>query len=249
MNKDITFVITSADRFDLLETTLDSFFQYNTAPIVRHILTEDRGGVSVLGILKKHQVEFDVFINEPPIGAFPSIDMVYKTITTPYIFHCEDDWRFFRSGFIEESMVLLEAFPNISMVLNRRRGQTPMSDLIYQGEIQKYQGIEFRCAPMLAHPHWLGYSFNPGLRRLSDYKKMGSFGRWGVEIDASIFFKRQGMTMATLEDPACETTGGKRHVKDPALTRNWRSHVQEKQRTLVHHLELMLHILGLRKAR
>jgi len=249
MNKDITFVVTSAGRFDLLEVTLDSFFEYNTAPIARYVLTEDRGGKSVIEMLQKYPAEFDVFVNDPPIGAFKSIDRVYGTITTPYIFHCEDDWRFFRSGFIEESMVLLDACSHISMVLNRRRGQTPMSDRIYQGEVQQYQGIKFRCAPMLAHPHWLGYSFNPGLRRLSDYRKMGSFGRWGVEIDASIYFKRQGMTMATLEDPACETIGQGRHISDPALTRNWRSLFYQKQRTLAHHLENTLKRLGLRKPR
>ena len=245
----ITFVITSAGRFDLLETTLDTFLQYNSAPIARYILVEDRGGEAVLSVLKKYQVQFEVFINNPPLGQIASIDLAYKTISTPYIFHCEDDWRFFRSGFIEESMALLQAFPCISTVISRRHGQTPMSDLIYQGELQHYQGIAYRCAPRLVHPHWLGYSFNPGLRRLWDYQEMGSFGRWGVEIDVSIFFKRRGMTMATLEEPACETTGRKRHVTDPTWSRDWRSHVQEKQRTLAHHMEALLHTLGIRKGR
>jgi len=246
---DITFVITSAARFDLLVTTLDSFFQYNTAPISRYVLVEDRGGRSVLDILEKYPVKFDVMINDPPVGAIASVDRAYRTVTTPYIFHCEDDWRFFRSGFVEESMALLEAFPDISVVVSRRRGQTPMSDLIYQGALRKHQDIAFRRAPTLAHPHWLGYSFNPGLRRLSDYRKIGSFGRWGVEIDASIYFKRMGMTMAVLEEPACETTGWKRHVKDPTWARNWRGRLQQKQRTLAHYAQAVLHGLGIRKER
>jgi hypothetical protein len=244
---EITFVITSAARFDLLETTLDSFFQYNSAPIARYVLVEDRGGASVRDILKKYPAEFDVIINRSPVGAIASVDLAYKTVTTPYIFHCEDDWKFFRSGFIEESLVLLEAFPRISMVLCRRRGQTPMSDLIYQGALQTYRGVAFRCAPRLAHPHWLGYSFNPGLRRLADYGKVGSFGRWGVEIDASIFFKRLGMTMAVLEHPACETIGWKRHVPDPTWKRNWRGRLRQKQRSFVHYTELVLDRLGVRK--
>ena len=246
---DITFVITSAARFDLLATTLESFFQYNTAPISRYVLVEDRGGRSVLDILEKYPAKFDVMINDPPAGAIASVDLAYRTVTTPYIFHCEDDWRFFRSGFVEESMVLLEAFPEISVVVSRRRGQTPMSDLIYQGALQKHKGIAFRCAPMLAHPHWLGYSFNPGLRRLSDYRKIGSFGRWGVEIDVSIYFKRMGMTMAILEEPACETTGWKRHVKDPTWGRNWRGRIQQKQRTLAHYTQIVLNRLGIRRER
>lgn len=244
---DITFVVVSAGRFDLLETTLDSFFESNSAAIARYILVEDRGGAAVLDVLKKYPAKFDVMINQPAIGAIASVDRAYSSVATPYIFHCEDDWRFFRSGFVEESVTLLEAFQDISMVLCRRRGQTPMSDLIYQGELRKYRGIAFRIAPRLAHPHWLGYSFNPGLRRLSDYKEIGSFGRWGVEIDASIFFKRRGMTMAALEEPACETTGWKRHVSDPTWSRNWRGLIQEKRRSLEHHAEALLHRLGIRK--
>jgi len=246
---DITFVVISAGRFDLLETTLDSFLEYNSAAVARHILVEDRGGEAVLDVLKKYPVKFDVMINQPPIGAIAGVDRAYSSVATPYIFHCEDDWRFFRPGFVEESMALLEAFPEISMVLCRRRGQSAVSDLIYQGELRTYRGIAYRVAPKLAHPHWLGYSFNPGLRRLSDYKEIGSFGRWGVEIDASIFFKRRGMAMAVLEEPACETTGWKRHVSDPTWSRNWRGLIQEKRRSLVHHAEAMLHHLGIRKVR
>jgi hypothetical protein len=251
MEQDVTFVVTSCARLDLLERTLDSFFEYNSAPIARYILTEDGGGASVLSVVEKYQAEFDVFVNEPPIGQIASIDLAYKSIATPYIFHCEDDWRFFRSGFIEESMALLDAFTNISMVLIRRRGQHPVSDLIYQdqGEIQNYQGIAFRYAPRLAHRHWLGYSFNPGLRRLSDYRRMGTFGHWGHEIDASIFFKRKGMTMAVLEEPACETTGWKRHVTDTVRSRNCRSYVRQQQRSLAHYTETMLSRLGSREVR
>ena len=41
MKKEVTLVITSAGRFDLLKETLDSFFEYNTYPIKKIIITED----------------------------------------------------------------------------------------------------------------------------------------------------------------------------------------------------------------
>jgi len=53
-------------------------------------------------------------------------------------------------------------------------------------------------------PVWDGLSFNPGARRLSDYKRMGSFqqlrGRNGTEIEmsASSYFRRGGYVMADL---------------------------------------------------
>jgi len=39
--EDVTAVITSCGRFDLLEETLDSFFEFNTYPIKKIIITED----------------------------------------------------------------------------------------------------------------------------------------------------------------------------------------------------------------
>ena len=39
--KEVTLVITSCEKFDLLEETLDSFFEYNTYPIKKIIITED----------------------------------------------------------------------------------------------------------------------------------------------------------------------------------------------------------------
>ena len=39
--KDVSLVITSCGRFDLLKRTLDSFFEKNTYPIKKIIITED----------------------------------------------------------------------------------------------------------------------------------------------------------------------------------------------------------------
>ena len=61
-----------------------------------------------------------VIVNRPSLGQIASIDKAYATVTTPYIFHCEDDWRFFRSGFIESSLALLQLDRSISVVCSRR---------------------------------------------------------------------------------------------------------------------------------
>lgn len=39
--EEVTLVITSCGRFDLLKRTLDSFFEKNTYPIKKIIITED----------------------------------------------------------------------------------------------------------------------------------------------------------------------------------------------------------------
>ena len=150
-----------------------------------------------------------MLFNDPPRGQMKSIDRAYADVTTPFIFHCEDDWRFFRSGFIEESLLLLAHFADISTVLCRRRGQNLMHDVIaYSSGVSRFSGVEFRRPAVGAHEFWGGYSLNPGLRRLADYQRIGPFGECRHEFDASVWFKRAGMGFAVLEHPACGTTGG-----------------------------------------
>ena len=215
----ITFVITSCDRFDLLEECLASFLRYNTADINRYLVIEDSGKNSVRNVVDQFDIPVDVIVNEPSLGQIASIDRAYQTIDTPYIFHCEDDWRFFRPGFVEESLTLLRHDPSISTVLSRRSGQNENHDRIFSAPLRTYEGIEYRKPKVWSEPYWLGYSFNPGLRRLSDYKRIASFSKWGEEKHASIFFKRRGMTVSQLENPAVETSGTERRLpkKKPEL--------------------------------
>ena len=212
----ITFVLTSCGRFDLLTGTIASFLAFNTAPIARYLVVEDSGDASVRDVLARFDVEIEVLVNDPPLGQMKSIDRAYAGVTTPYIFHCEDDWRFFRSGFVEESLLLLEHFADISTVLCRRRGQNLMHDMFaYSVGVSRFSGVEFRRPALSVHEFWGGYAFNPGLRRLADYQRIGPFGGCRHELDASVRFKRVGMGCVILEHPACETTGSARRLRDP----------------------------------
>lgn len=220
---DITFVLTSCGRFDLLAETMASFLACNTAPIARYVVIEDSGDAAVRDVLAASDVAIDVIVNDPPLGQMPSIDRAYAGVQTPYIFHCEDDWRFFRSGFIEDSLALLEQFPDISTVGCRRAGQNPNHDRITRaGELGCWQGVEFRRQAAGADRVWGGYSLNPGLRRLADYHRMGTFAAMVHEGIASQWFKGQRMCVAVLENPACETTGSERHVFHNRLVRSRR---------------------------
>jgi hypothetical protein len=222
----ITFVITSCGRFDLLEECLESFFTYNTSPISRYLLVEDSGDHQVHDIIAKFNVPIEVIVNDPPIGQTAAIDRAYHRVTTTYIFHCEDDWRFFRSSFIEESLLLLKHDPSITAVVCRRPGQNPHFDLIFQNSLlQSFDHVRYRIPDPWLDPYWLGYSFNPGLRRLSDYQLLGSFSKWGHEANASMYFKLRGRMVAVLDNPAYETSGIERRLPKP-----WRPEVPPEQR-------------------
>lgn len=209
----ITFVLTSCGRFDLLETTLASFFKQNTAPIERYILIEDSGDEAVREVAAKFPHDIEVVINRPKLGQLKSIDLAYSRVTTPYIFHCEDDWEFTRPGFIEDSMRLLEAFEDVVMVALRSPVDAPPEAL--EQPLEHYQGIGYRQMSSASRPDWFGMSFNPGLRRLKDYQRVGTYSDIGEEKNLSIHYKRLGYRMIMLEDGGVFHLGDKRTVRDP----------------------------------
>lgn len=218
MSTEITFVLTSCGRFDLLAETMRSFLACNTAPIARYVVIEDSGDASVRDVVAGLGVDVDLIVNETRLGQMASIDRAYGTVGTPHIFHCEDDWRFFRGGFIEESAAVLDGDARISMVNGRRLGQNPVHDAIFRhAPLRRVSGVEVRAPSIEASDIWGGYGFNPGLRRLSDYRRIGSFASRGHEKHISMWFKRRGMGMVTLEHPAWETIGRARHVPDPTI--------------------------------
>lgn len=84
---DITLVVTSCGRFDLLQRTLESFDRFNTAPIREVFITEDSGDDAVRQAIPDHWREHcTVFVNRPKLGQLASIDLAYASVTTPHHF-------------------------------------------------------------------------------------------------------------------------------------------------------------------
>jgi hypothetical protein len=228
MESPISFVLTSCGRFDLLEETLSSFFRHNRAPIARYILVEDSGDDAVRESVAKCGIEFTILVNNPKLGQLRSIDRAYAAVETPFILHCEDDWRFLRGGFIEESIRILNAFPNVSGVHLRRTGQNPLFDEGFKNsEISVFEDIRFRVMNLQRCPPWGGYSFNPSVVRVADYKAMGPFSKFRHEPQISEAFAQRGRAIACLEEPACETIGRGRHVHDP-FAKDWRANLRQR---------------------
>ena len=177
---EVTFCLTSCGRMDELEKTVDSFIKYNDYPIKNWFIVEDSGDSKQHDILKKLNAEkwdsrFMLFLNNENIGQNASIDKMYKNVSTEYIFHCEEDWEFYRGGFIEDSMKVLETQPKVLQVWIR-----PKSDKILN-PIEKRQftlpgGVVVRRVLPVSFKiktgivkNYMGFSWNPGLRRKSDW--------------------------------------------------------------------------------
>ncbi len=171
----VTAVVTSCARHDLLTLTLRSFFAHNTHPETRMIVVEDGGqdpDDSVKAEFRDRPIEW---INTGGrAGQLRAVDLAYSKVETPYVFHMEDDWQFLRPGFIEKSMEILKAEPMCLQVWIKagrvgRRGHGAE-------EIDRVSnGVGWRPVIRERKNFWHGFSFNPGLRRLREYRLLGRF--------------------------------------------------------------------------
>jgi hypothetical protein len=241
----VTVVFTSCQRFDLLERTLASFFAVNDYPLTRVLVVEDSADAGVHAVVdrfKQHGLE--VLLNGSRLGQRQSIDRAYASVATEYIFHCEDDWVFGRAGIIRESVDILDADPDIVMVLARRAEDTPWyfkSIPILQRGAARYRKI----GPKV-HPVWFSFSFNPGLRRLSDYRQIaGGYASLPSEAAISQFYKAKGRAMAALDDARVTHTGDEGRTTYPPPKRTMAWHFSKASGAVQRRTGHLLRLLGL----
>jgi len=187
---EITFVLISNDRLELLEKTLSSFFRFNTCKIDRFILIDDSDSKRVSAFMAQQYPEFEFISNKKRLGQIASIDRVYSMVDTEWIFHCEDDWEFFRKGFIEDSMAILTEYPNLINVWIRDLNDTnghPYEKAVLQTKC----GVQFHLLETSYKKWWHGFTFNPTLKRLSDWKKITKYKDCKIRItEKSIQFDK-----------------------------------------------------------
>jgi GT2 family glycosyltransferase len=206
----ITVIVTSSNRFDLLERTLDSFLALNTYPIEKYIINEDSGNVEcVKKIIDKYGHLFHVLFHPKREGLSTALDNLMLHVTTPYVFNIEDDWEFFGNpNFMQESLDILEKDYSTYQVWIRDKNdhKHPLSkknnlfDLVSKG----YQG------------HWGGFSFNPSLRRFSDIKMIfpNGFKEFGDEALCSKQAESFNYKAVSLTNPAIRHIGYGRHTEN-----------------------------------
>jgi hypothetical protein len=224
-----TVVVTSCGRFDLLRQTLTSLLATLDHPHEAFVIAEDSGDSGIYAAVASFGVDFQILLNQPKLGQMGSIDRAYQQVTTPLIFHCEDDWEFSRKGYLAQSARLLELYPDVSMVGLRSRDD--LNPLMRGVPTQNAEGIPFYFYEPKRHPEYFSYAFNPGLRRLEDYHRLGPFARLGHEPDISYAFKKAGFRMAELEVPAVHHIGWGRHVDDPTQPARSRTLVQRLRKS------------------
>lgn len=188
--KDVTFCLTSCGRNDLLEKTLDSFFKYNTYPIDRYIIIEDSADPKVFEeceILnrEKYDNKLEFVFNHEKLGQSASIDKAYTMVKTEYIFHCEEDWEFYRSGFVEDSIKVLKTQPKVIQAWIRPKNDRILNKiepniftLPFGVSVRRVLPTSFivkganKDGTDMVIKDYMGFSWNPGVKRLKDWQEL-----------------------------------------------------------------------------
>jgi GT2 family glycosyltransferase len=217
-------ILTSYNRFDLLRETLTSLLAFY--PDLELYVYDDYGYDRMP--LKNRQ-ELAYLMRDFPtvkfeagrhrIGQIAALDHLMQHITDEYYFTCEDDWRFVGGGFIEDSLYALDESPN--MIQCQLRGYDDLNGHPISDDTHCISQVDFTkmlwFKVMSTNYTWRGFSFNPSVRRLSDYRKIGSYGAvatfdptkpWQAEKDIGEWYYQQGYHAVVLENRYVEHIGG-----------------------------------------
>jgi hypothetical protein len=175
----VTICVTSCGRHDLLKRTLESLSKCAIdMPIHETIIIEDGDAKRpewLNGRLLGLGDNIRWISNRTRIGQWASIDKLYDAVETELIFHCEDDWEFDGRPFLAASAEILKNNPKILQVSLRGDDNTSGHPIEWVGDSNHLYQIQ--------KPYWRdvwgGFSGNPGLRRKSDWQRIGSYGRIG----------------------------------------------------------------------
>lgn len=209
----VTLIITSCGRPDLLLRTLDSFYKHLDFELSEVWVYEDSGKA---GINKEVEEKYSHVKFIQPIfqkGQIVAQDTLWGEVKTPYVLTWEEDWETYKGGFFNKALEILDADEKIIQVLFRH----PMDN---NGHPTLPGGPHYRI--LSTSYHWKGFSFSPSLKRLKDYKKIGSYGKHtkfnpsdpgASERKIGIVYWQMGYKAAILKDGYVRHIGAFRHVK------------------------------------
>ena len=201
MTHPLTIIVTSCDRFDLLERTLDSFFALNKYPYVAfHVHNDSLNPVP--DFLKQKCISRNITWHEgTKRGLSASWDYLVNLVETEYFLNLEDDFEFFGNpNFIEESIKLLERFHQVWI-----RDESDHNHRIKHGFENEL------CNRVVPNETWCGFTFNPSIRQLSRWKiwfPNGVTGKDEIDISRSLYPYYKAVS---LKNSSIRHIGGGRH--------------------------------------
>lgn len=225
----ITFTITTCKRFDLFEKTINSFLNCCTDlhRIDKWLCVDDNSSEEDRIKMKEKYPFFTFYFKTKDEKGHPrSMNIIRNTVTTPFIFHMEDDWKFFhKTSYIEQCMDALLVNEKIGQCLVNRNYAETLSDRIIVGgmlvktkngkrfyvheytsdnksymEFQKKYGVgKLNCA------YWPHFSFRPSMFKREILQVIGPYNEdiSHFEKDYSLKYANRGYMSMFLDGIHC----------------------------------------------
>lgn len=146
-------------------------------------------------------------------GQIVAQDALWAKVTTPYALTWEEDWETYKGGFLQRALEIMDNQEECVQVLFRHPSDNNQHPTVPGGLGYRYLSTSWG---------WKGFSFSPSLKRLSDYKAIGSYGEhttfnpkipWQSEKAIGELYHSMGYRAAILKDGFVRHIGKHRHVK------------------------------------
>lgn len=210
---EISVVLTSCGRWDLLVHSIESFLSYHLP--ARFLLVEDSGDPSFAARVHKRFPFIDLIANQPRIGQHASIDKAYEKVTTPFIVHLEDDWDFTGAMHVQPAIRLLSSDSSASAVCFTVFRKLKLMHRIHSFEFA-HEGLKYARMTQHAHRDWHGYSFYPTLVARATWEEHGPYANYANERALSRHMKDLGKSLIYQLPGIAMHTGSGQSVFDPA---------------------------------
>lgn len=217
----ISFVLTSCGRFDLLQKTVSSMEPW-IFKFPQKLLIEDSGQHhQILDYLSQNG--FLILLNKTKQGQLRSIDKAYSYVKYPYIFHCEDDWLFTEPPDLQIAKHVLKLNPRVSLVSFRKPETLPS----YRIRLNDFTTIHYNGNTLLYPPFdlrnkwkFFSFTFNPHLLSKSFVDTIYPYTQYFKEGLIAYLLQKRGYSLVFQSPGNCVHLGGeKRHIPDPYTQR------------------------------
>ena len=227
----VTLTITTCKRFDLFEKTMNSLLNCVDIDNIDYwFCVDDNSSIEDRDKMKSLYPFFNFYLKDIEEKGHPqSMNIIKNNVKTPYIFHLEDDWKFFvKRNYIKDAIEVIESNKSIGQCLFNKNYSEIESDIDIKGgvfsltnsgfryfiheyckndeEIKKWTSKYGNCKSSSYWPHW---SLRPSVFKTSIFNDLGDFDEKvsHFEMNYAHRYTSKGFVSAFFEGIYCLHTG------------------------------------------